>query len=131
MLPEFAAVLALTGTPAPDPPGPCHTTACGHHLRARGLARHRWRAQRTMRHWRAVTRPYEAWLTKVAQCESGGDYRATSRDGAFHGGLQFTLSSWHAVGGRGYPENASPLEQRFRAVRLLRLQGRGAWPRCG
>jgi len=78
----------------------------------------------------AVVRPYRAWLERVAHCESGGRWHINTGNG-FYGGLQFTLSSWRAVGGSGYPHQATKLEQMYRAVRLLRIQGRGAWPVCG
>jgi hypothetical protein len=77
-----------------------------------------------------VVRPYRAWLTRVASCESGGHWFINTGNG-FYGGLQFTRSSWRAVGGRGYPHQNSKLEQMYRGVRLRRLQGIGAWPVCG
>jgi len=46
----------------------------------------------------------------VAQCESGGNYAINTGNG-FYGGLQFTLSTWAAYGGRGAPQNASKSEQ--------------------
>lgn len=77
----------------------------------------------------AVVRPYRARLLRMAGCESGGRWSIATGNG-FYGGLQFTLSSWRAVGGRGYPHHASRLEQMYRAVRLMRVQGWGAWPVC-
>lgn len=82
------------------------------------------------RYMRRVTRPFRAWLDATAACESGGDYSTNTGNG-FYGGLQFTLTSWRAVGGRGYPHAAGRLEQRYRAVLLRRIQGVGAWPVCG
>jgi hypothetical protein len=82
------------------------------------------------RHWRTVTRPYRPWLARTRACESGGNY-ATNTGNGFYGAYQFTLESWHAVGGRGLPNDAEPLEQDYRAVRLLHVQGTGAWPVCG
>ena len=81
------------------------------------------------RHWRATVRPYRAWIDRTSRCESGG--RWTISNPPYSGGMQFMLSSWRAVGGVGYPHRASRLEQMYRAVLLLRLQGRGAWPVCG
>lgn len=65
----------------------------------------------------------------LAMCESGGNW-ATNTGNGFYGGLQFTLSSWQAVGGSGYPHHASKAEQIARAERLLAIQGWGAWPAC-
>ncbi len=71
---------------------------------------------------------YSTWL-RLAQCESGGDWQINTGNG-YYGGLQFGLTSWRAVGGSGYPHQASMLEQMYRAERLLALQGWGAWPSC-
>jgi hypothetical protein len=85
---------------------------------------------RTRRRWRATVVPFDGYLTRIARCESGLRWKINTGNG-FYGGLQFTLPSWRAVGGSGYPHRASPLEQKYRAVRLSRLQGWGAWPVCG
>ena len=66
----------------------------------------------------------------VAHCESGGNW-GTSTGNGFYGGLQFTLSTWHANGGAGMPQNASRAEQIAVAERVLASQGIGAWPVCG
>ena len=66
---------------------------------------------------------------RIAQCESGGNWSINTGNG-FYGGLQFTLSSWRAVGGTGYPNQASRDEQIARAQMLQARQGWGAWPVC-
>lgn len=66
---------------------------------------------------------------QLAICESGGNWAINTGNG-FYGGLQFTLSSWQAVGGSGLPSDASREEQIMRAERLLAIQGWGAWPAC-
>ena len=66
----------------------------------------------------------------VAQCESGGNWAANTGNG-FFGGLQFTLSTWHANGGAGNPAHASRAQQLIVAERVLASQGIGAWPVCG
>lgn len=66
---------------------------------------------------------------RLAQCESGGNWAINTGNG-FYGGLQFTLSSWRAVGGTGMPNQASKAEQIARAQMLQALQGWGAWPVC-
>lgn len=65
----------------------------------------------------------------LAQCESSGDWSANTGNG-FYGGLQFTQSSWEAVGGTGNPADASRDEQIMRAEMLQSEQGWGAWPVC-
>lgn len=66
----------------------------------------------------------------VANCESGGNWRISTGNG-YYGGVQFSLRSWRAVGGRGYPHHNSAYEQARRAERLKAVQGLGAWPHCG
>jgi Transglycosylase-like domain len=107
-----------------------HQQPCGRDCRKQ--VREARRQRRQLRRIRLTVRPYRWWLRAVRYCESGnhGLYRANTGNG-FYGAYQFTLSSWYAVGGSGYPHQASPLEQDYRAVRLLHLQGPGAWPVCG
>jgi len=66
---------------------------------------------------------------ELANCESGGDWSINTGNG-FYGGLQFTLSSWQAVGGVGYPNQASEAEQILLAEKLQAIQGWSAWPVC-
>lgn len=66
---------------------------------------------------------------RLAQCESSGNWSINTGNG-YYGGLQFTLSSWRAVGGTGYPHQASKAEQIARAEKLKAIQGWGAWPAC-
>ena len=47
----------------------------------------------------------------------------------FYGG--FLLSTWRAVGGRGYPHQNSAGEQAYRAEILRQRAGLGQWPVCG
>jgi hypothetical protein len=77
-----------------------------------------------------VVQPFNAKLDRMAQCESTGRWNiATGND--FYGGLQFTLSTWRSVGGQGMPHWSSELEQKFRAVLLIKRSGYGQWPICG
>jgi hypothetical protein len=66
---------------------------------------------------------------RLAGCESGGNWVINTGNG-FYGGLQFTLSSWRAVGGSGYPNQASRSEQIYRGQLLQARQGWSAWPAC-
>jgi LysM repeat protein len=66
---------------------------------------------------------------QLAQCESGGNWAINTGNG-FYGGLQFTQSSWAAVGGSGMPNQASREEQIARGQILQARQGWGAWPAC-
>lgn len=79
--------------------------------------------------WKVVA-PYNAKLKRIANCESGGRWGINTGNG-FYGGLQFTLGTWRSVGGRGYPHSASRMEQKFRAVKLIRREGFAPWPVCG
>jgi uncharacterized protein YabE (DUF348 family) len=66
---------------------------------------------------------------KIAACESGGNWSINTGNG-FYGGLQFTLSTWHANGGSGMPNQASRAAQIAVAKRVQAAQGWGAWPAC-
>ena len=72
--------------------------------------------------------PVSTW-DKVAQCESGGNW-ATSTGNGFHGGLQFTASTWRSFSGSGMPHQASRTVQIAVAERVLAAQGWKAWPAC-
>ncbi|MEU7637726.1 transglycosylase family protein [Streptomyces sp. NPDC039016] len=69
---------------------------------------------------------------RLAQCESGGDWRIDTGNG-FSGGLQFGHSTWHSFGGHAYASRAaraSRTQQIQVAERVLARQGWGAWPAC-
>lgn len=66
----------------------------------------------------------------LAQCESSGNPRAVSAGGRFHGLYQFSVATWQSMGGTGLPSQASPREQRERAVALQARWGWGQWPAC-
>jgi uncharacterized protein YabE (DUF348 family) len=66
---------------------------------------------------------------KIANCESGGNWSINTGNG-FYGGLQFTLSTWHAYGGSGMPNHASRNRQIAVAKKVQASQGWGAWPAC-
>jgi resuscitation-promoting factor RpfB len=66
---------------------------------------------------------------KLAQCESGGNWSINTGNG-YYGGLQFSLSTWRAYGGKGYPHQASREGQIRIAKKLQADAGWGAWPGC-
>jgi hypothetical protein len=65
----------------------------------------------------------------LARCESGGNPRAVNPSG-YYGLYQFSLSTWHSVGGSGNPIDASASEQTHRAEILYDRAGAGQWT-CG
>ena len=65
----------------------------------------------------------------IAQCESGGNWHADTGNG-YHGGLQFSQSTWQANGGTGDAANASREQQIAVAERVAATQGMHAWPVC-
>jgi uncharacterized protein YabE (DUF348 family) len=67
----------------------------------------------------------------LARCESGGNPRAVSPNGLYHGLYQFANSTWRGVGGSGSASQASPEEQTYRAKLLYSRSGRSPWPHCG
>jgi uncharacterized protein YabE (DUF348 family) len=67
----------------------------------------------------------------IAQCESGGNWAANTGNG-YYGGLQFSLGTWQAYGGSGYPHTQSREAQIAVAERVAAAEGGyGAWPHCG
>ena len=77
----------------------------------------------------STSAPSSSVWTALAGCESGGNWSANTGNG-YYGGLQFSLSSWRAVGGSGYPHEASAATQIAMGQRLQSSQGWGAWPGC-
>lgn len=67
----------------------------------------------------------------LARCESGGNPRAVSPNGLYHGLYQFANSTWRGVGGSGTASQASAEEQTYRAKLLYSRSGRSPWPHCG
>ncbi|UQX01473.1 transglycosylase family protein [Streptomyces sp. RerS4] len=70
---------------------------------------------------------------KVAQCESGGNWAINTGNG-YYGGLQFSSSTWAAYGGKAYASQANQAtkaQQIAIAEKVLKGQGKGAWPHCG
>jgi len=66
----------------------------------------------------------------LAECESGGNPHAVNPAG-YYGLYQFSVSTWHSVGGSGNAASASPSEQTARAQILYGRTGASSWPVCG
>ncbi|MBW3605767.1 MAG: transglycosylase family protein [Actinobacteria bacterium] len=77
----------------------------------------------------AAAVPSDSVWDQLAQCESGGNWSINTGNG-YYGGLQFSASSWAAVGGSGLPHQHSREEQIKRGKLLQAQQGWGAWPSC-
>lgn len=79
--------------------------------------------------WKIV-KPHNAKLERMARCESSGRWWLSTGSGYF-GGLQFDARTWRSVGGRGLPHWHPAIEQKYRAVLLIRRRGYAPWPVCG
>src|SRR3954452_788972 len=66
---------------------------------------------------------------RLAMCESSGNWSINTGNGYF-GGLQLSLSTWRAFGGKGVPHRASRSDQINVAERIVRAQGWRAWSGC-
>ncbi|NDL58450.1 DUF348 domain-containing protein [Phytoactinopolyspora sp. XMNu-373] len=67
---------------------------------------------------------------RLAQCESGGNWSINTGNG-YYGGLQFSLQTWNAYGGSGYPHENSKSEQIRIAEKVRSARGHyGDWPAC-
>jgi hypothetical protein len=71
-----------------------------------------------------------AVLKRIAQCESGGNPRAVSRDGRYRGKFQFDLATWRSLGGKGDPAKAAESVQDRLALKLYRQRGTAPWANC-
>ena len=70
-------------------------------------------------------------LSRIAQCESGGNPDAVSPTGEYRGKYQFSRATWRSLGGSGDPAAAPRHEQTWRAWLLLSRHGSAHWPVCG
>lgn len=91
------------------------------------------KCRRDRKMWKRV-KPWHGKILRIASCESGRRWRLSTGNG-FYGGLQFTLGTWHAAGGSGYPHHARRLEQKYRAVvwhdKIGTWVTTAGWPVCG
>ncbi|QGU03982.1 resuscitation-promoting factor Rpf1 domain-containing protein [Corynebacterium comes] len=79
----------------------------------------------------ASAAPDSDW-DRLAQCEAGGNWNINTGNG-YHGGLQFSPSTWSAYGGQQfapYAYQATREQQIAVAEKTLAGQGWGAWPAC-
>ena len=89
---------------------------------------------REMKRWGSlppVTPAERSKLSRIAQCESGGNPHAVGGGGRYRGLFQFDYGTWASVGGHGDPAQAPAEEQYRRAAVLLRKRGTAPWPVCG
>ncbi|MFF3073328.1 transglycosylase family protein [Kitasatospora sp. NPDC057936] len=83
------------------------------------------------RAWSAVRVADLIW-DELADCESGGDWRADTGNG-YYGGLQIWAPTWTEAGGLRFadrPDHATRREQTTVGEEILRRQGWEAWPDC-
>jgi hypothetical protein len=75
----------------------------------------------------SVTPPQPQWWLNQAACirSHEGTWNDATGNG-YYGAYQFLLSTWQSVGGQGYPSNASPTEQTYRAWLVWQRDG-GSW----
>ena len=78
----------------------------------------------------AAQAPNESNWDRVAACESGGNLSINTGNG-YYGGLQFSLGTWRAYGGTGYPHQNSKAAQIRVAERVRTQSGLHHWPVCG
>lgn len=79
----------------------------------------------------ASAAPDSDW-DRLAQCEAGGNWGINTGNG-YHGGLQFSPTTWTAHGGGEFASTANQAtreQQIVVAERVLAAQGWGAWPSC-
>jgi Transglycosylase-like domain len=140
-VPGVASLSAVRSAAAPAAPAEAAAPAVGRHAaRTRpadsGRSAHRRPGQhRAHSHRRDLPVPPYAtgelnW-TELARCEAGGNPHAVDPSGRYGGLYQFDSRTWHSLGGRGLPQDASPGEQTDRARELYQRRGLAPWPACG
>ena len=72
----------------------------------------------------------KAILDQLAQCESGGNIAAVSRDGRYFGKYQFSIATWEAMGGTGNPAEAPEATQDALPPSSTQQRGTAPWPAC-
>ncbi|MFJ8621244.1 transglycosylase family protein [Kitasatospora sp. NPDC093550] len=80
----------------------------------------------------AAVRVADPVWDELADCESGGDWRADTGNG-YYGGLQIRPSTWEESDGLRFadrPDRASRREQTTVGEVIVRRQGWEAWPAC-
>lgn len=107
----------------------CNTASCDKRVKKACWESAPCRTRVIRKQWHKVADPYWGIFNAIAECESGGNWQINTGNG-FYGGIQFTSQSWKGVGGSGLPHDATKLEQIYRGVRLMHVQGWGAWPHC-
>ena len=122
---------ALPGLPRTPVTGAVQHNPANQVVRTVGHARHPQpsrdhRAQRRRQQHRNLVARWQG----VADCESGGNWRANTGNG-YYGGLQFSQQTWRAYGGPGMPHEQPAWKQSQIAERVRADQGLGAWPNCG
>ena len=114
-----AAPTTTTTTPPPPPP----TTAKPRPVRPTTTTQ---RASRS-----AGAGGSDRTWTALAACESGGNPNSVSDSNpTYYGAFQFSLATWHSVGGTGNPTDHSYEVQLAMAKKLQARSGWSQWPKC-
>jgi hypothetical protein len=77
----------------------------------------------------AAAPPTDANFKRLRICESGNNYSINTGNG-YYGAYQFDLPTWHGLGYKGRPDQASPATQDQAAHRLQAQRGWNPWPSC-
>lgn len=99
-------------------PGGCNSQACERRVERKRRAK--------------VVRPYNTKLLRMRRCEWDPRQRwKTNTGNGYYGAFQFDMRTWRSVGGWSRPDLNSPLNQKYRAVLLIKRRGYSPWPNCG
>ena len=106
--------------------------SASHHAPAHPVSAHPLRDRRGTAHAAAAGGHTDAVWTRIAACESSGDWHINTGNG-YYGGLQFAPSTWTSFGGGQLAPRAdlaTPSQQIQIAQRVQAVQGWHAWPIC-
>lgn len=102
----------------------CHSRACDRRIHVK--RQHHWIRTHIWQHrWHHLTRHERSWARCISVHESGN--RRVARESAHWSYFQWALSTWHAAGGSGNPENVEWFEQAVRAVHWAHRAGSSQW----
>jgi Transglycosylase-like domain len=80
-------------------------------------------------HVAATAVPAGGVWARLRDCESAGNYHEDTGNG-YYGAYQFSLATWHSMGGQGRPDEAGVAVQDALARRLEAVAGWRSWPSC-
>lgn len=124
LLAVLVGLVLLLATAAEAHVKGCRTTACDRRIHEK--RREHWKRTHIWQYrWNHLSADERAWSRCISFRESGN--RRVARESAHWSYFQWAMSTWHAAGGAGNPENVAWFEQAVRAVWWAHRAGSSQW----